>query len=364
MSDYTANFNGAAKDSADADILGSEFDTEFGRVQTSNNTKTDKATPSTPNSIALLNASGNLADGGETIAENHSFAKRESIYLVADADDIDFTTSPDLISSTTTDLSVFLIGDVITVTGTTNNNTDYTVTASASDELSISETATAELGETPTFSTTGAVQVLDEDDFASNSATAVASQQSINAFIGTSTRTIDYTTGITNYFNDNTLQTINTVEVPAGSLQSADSTYNRIIKVVILGSISGATGAIDYDFHLLFGSTTVARVNYDNPSNIAVYPFIWEINIIADDDQNKQTCISNLQTSNTNDTNADGFTVFDGSSAGGTNNLITVHNTVTEDADTANDIIFKFQAVGTAVASRGVTVNHMRIEVI
>lgn len=63
----------------------------------------------------------------------------------ASKSDIEFSSSPAKITSTTTDLSGFIAGSCITVTGTTSNNKRYTVSAvNSSTDLSVIETPTTE----------------------------------------------------------------------------------------------------------------------------------------------------------------------------------------------------------------------------
>lgn len=185
MADYSNSFNGSGKDAANSTILGADFDTQFNAIATMSGDKADKAVPAATGNLATLGATGNLVDSGESVSTIESFAKRGAIHLVADAGDISFD-GANSITSTTTDLSVFLDGDVITITGTTLNNTSYTVSGNATSTTITTTTNTVtESGQTPTFTTEGVVQVLDEDTLASDSATAVPSQQSTKAYVDT-----------------------------------------------------------------------------------------------------------------------------------------------------------------------------------
>lgn len=58
MSNYTSTFTENTGDSIDT----SDFSTEFDAIETASATKADKAAPATTNNLAMLNASGNLAD--------------------------------------------------------------------------------------------------------------------------------------------------------------------------------------------------------------------------------------------------------------------------------------------------------------
>ena len=63
MSDYSSTFGGAAKDAANDIILGSDFDTEFDAIATASATKANKTgAPATTNNLAMLTATGDLAD--------------------------------------------------------------------------------------------------------------------------------------------------------------------------------------------------------------------------------------------------------------------------------------------------------------
>ena len=69
MSDYTKTTNFTAKDSLSSGdpakkIKGSEFDTEFGAIETSSATKANKVTAGTTNNLVSLAATGDLQDSG------------------------------------------------------------------------------------------------------------------------------------------------------------------------------------------------------------------------------------------------------------------------------------------------------------
>ena len=64
MSDYTKATNFTLKDSTNATILGSDFETEFGAVQTMSTTKTNKVGSPTTDNLAKLSGTGDLADSG------------------------------------------------------------------------------------------------------------------------------------------------------------------------------------------------------------------------------------------------------------------------------------------------------------
>ena len=67
MSNYSKTTNFTAKDALSSGdpnkvIKGSEHDAEYDNIATASATKPDKATPATTNNLAMLDASGNLAD--------------------------------------------------------------------------------------------------------------------------------------------------------------------------------------------------------------------------------------------------------------------------------------------------------------
>jgi len=193
MSDYSNTFGGAAHDTAEDVIYGADFDTQFDAVSTMSATKANKKTPATTNSLATLDSGGDLGDSLETVATMKSYAKRGAIYLDAAATSSTISFSGTTISRTagTIDLSVFKKGDVITITGTTLNNTSYTLAsdgAAASMQTTVS--TTTESGQEPVFTTEGVVEVLDEDDMATDSASSVPSQQSTKAYVTTMIPTV------------------------------------------------------------------------------------------------------------------------------------------------------------------------------
>lgn len=69
MSDYSKTYDGAAKDSAQSTILGSDFDTEFSAISTAIATKTNKAVPAAAGNVPTLTSSGDLQDSGVTSTE-------------------------------------------------------------------------------------------------------------------------------------------------------------------------------------------------------------------------------------------------------------------------------------------------------
>ena len=64
MSDYTKATNFTLKDSTNATILGSDFETELGAVQTMSTTKANKVSSPTADNIADLSGTGDLQDSG------------------------------------------------------------------------------------------------------------------------------------------------------------------------------------------------------------------------------------------------------------------------------------------------------------
>jgi len=64
MSDYTKVTNFTAKDTANDTILGSDFETELGAVQTMSTTKSNKVSAPTVDDLASLSGTGDLQDSG------------------------------------------------------------------------------------------------------------------------------------------------------------------------------------------------------------------------------------------------------------------------------------------------------------
>lgn len=63
MSDYSNTWGGAAKDAADATANAADLDVEFDGIATASATKANKTgAPATTNNLAMLDASGDLAD--------------------------------------------------------------------------------------------------------------------------------------------------------------------------------------------------------------------------------------------------------------------------------------------------------------
>jgi len=188
MSDYTNTFGGAAHDTAEDTIQGVDFDTQFDAVATMSASKANKKVPATTSNLATLSATGDLTDSLETVTTMKSYAKRGAIYLDAATTSSTISFSGTTISRTagTIDLSVFKKGDVITITGTTLNNTSYTLASDgATASMTTTASTTAESGQVPVFTTEGVVEVLDEDDMATDSASSVPSQQSVKAYVDT-----------------------------------------------------------------------------------------------------------------------------------------------------------------------------------
>jgi len=67
MSDYTNTYGGAAKDAANDIILGADVDTQLDNIATMSGTKADKVSGATVDSIAKLDANGNIVDSGKDI---------------------------------------------------------------------------------------------------------------------------------------------------------------------------------------------------------------------------------------------------------------------------------------------------------
>jgi len=215
MSDYSNTFGGAAHDTAEDTIQGVDFDTQFDAVATMSASKANKKVPATTSNLATLDSGGDLGDSLESVTTLKSYAKRGAIYLDAATTSSTISFSGTTISRTagTIDLSVFKKGDVITITGTTLNNTSYTLASDASaSSITTTASTTAESGQVPVFTTDGVVEVLDEDDMATDSASSVPSQQSAKAYSDSKISTDPSGTG--------TLSTGGTMEVFVSTLET------------------------------------------------------------------------------------------------------------------------------------------------
>jgi len=83
MSDYTKVFDGAAKDSANATVLGADHDSEFALISAAIASKSDKPTGSTAGNIAQLDANGNIVDSGIDSADLDSLSSNVQAQLTA-----------------------------------------------------------------------------------------------------------------------------------------------------------------------------------------------------------------------------------------------------------------------------------------
>lgn len=64
MADYTKVTNWTAKDAANSTILGSDFETELGAVQTMSTTKANKVGSPTADNLVSMSGTGDAADSG------------------------------------------------------------------------------------------------------------------------------------------------------------------------------------------------------------------------------------------------------------------------------------------------------------
>ncbi len=82
MSDYTKITDFSQKDVVQALIEGVDFDNEFTAVSQMSTTKADKITPASADSVAGLNAAGNLTDSGILISDVNT-ALQETVVVAA-----------------------------------------------------------------------------------------------------------------------------------------------------------------------------------------------------------------------------------------------------------------------------------------
>lgn len=69
MTDYNNTYGGAAKDGAEATILGADIDTQLDSLETHVATKADKITSPDLDNILTMDGNGNLKDSTQTVAE-------------------------------------------------------------------------------------------------------------------------------------------------------------------------------------------------------------------------------------------------------------------------------------------------------
>lgn len=220
MSDYTKVFDGAAKDAAQSVVAGSDFDTEFGLIQTAVNSKVDQLQGTDDLSFDMTAATRQIrgyesasykvsmqfkADGdwvlyddvggasvinwdrsaAKVIFSNPIIIDGSNNYLELDTS----ATSGQIIFNTGTNSSFFVgstIGDV-SLYDVTNARFVWSYDQSANTFVVTSDLtsngATLLSGSTTLNGAISGTSVKDESNMASDSATAVATQKSIKAYV-------------------------------------------------------------------------------------------------------------------------------------------------------------------------------------
>ena len=162
-----------------------------------------------------------------------ALATQQSIKAYVDSVDTTFNVAADL---GTTDL--FNTGETISFLGTTNEIettvTDNTVTFALTDNVTVSQdltvTSNTQLNGNLTLgATTSVSSILDEDDLVSDDATALATQQSIKAYVDSATKTF-------NISADSGVD--DTVTVGAGETVTFSGTANEIETAVTNNQIT------------------------------------------------------------------------------------------------------------------------------
>ena len=141
MSDYSNTFGGASKDSLQDTILGSEHDTEYNAIAVASATKANKTgAPATTNNLAMLTATGDLADS--LIETDGSGTSLTCAALVGDltgdvTGNADTATTAGGLTGTTLSGDVTNSGNAITLVDTIAGNRILLRTQSASASSSI-----------------------------------------------------------------------------------------------------------------------------------------------------------------------------------------------------------------------------------
>ncbi len=241
MSNYTKTTDFEAKDSLPSGdsgkiIKGTEFETEFDNIATAIATKADSAGPTFTGTLTY----GTLNDGTTALTST-----------VAELNILDGVTSTtaelnilDGVTSTTAELNIL---DGVTATAAELNILDGVTSTTA--ELNILDGVTATTAELNILdgvtSTTaelnildGITSFLDEDNMASNSATSLASQQSIKAYVLAQTGTGPGTEFTSPTVNAGLL--LKNGATSAGFIEFFEDSDNGTNKVTLIGPASTA----------------------------------------------------------------------------------------------------------------------------
>ena len=208
MSNYTKTTDFAAKDSLPTGdsakiIRGSEFETEFDAISTAVATKADTAGPTFTGTLTFATISDgtinvtafvdedNMASNSATLIPTQQSVKA---YVDAQltAEDLDFQ------ADSGGALSIDLDSETLTFTGGTGIDTSGSGNAvtfaidSTVATLTGTQTLTNKTLTSPVLNTgVSGTAVLDEDNMSSNSATQLATQQSIKAYVDSQVATVD-----------------------------------------------------------------------------------------------------------------------------------------------------------------------------
>ena len=252
MSNYTKTTDFAAKDTLPSGntgkiVRGTEFETEFDNIATAITTKADLASPTFSGTINITSASIN--DGSVTISgfldednmatnsPSHvptqqsvkAYVDAQTAGIVTDADTQTLTnktlTSP--VINTGVSGTAVLDEDNMSSDSDTKLATQQSIKAYVDTSVSGivtdsgSQTLTNKTLTSPVINTSvSGTAVLDEDDMSSNSATQLATQQSIKAYVDTQTSSVtltgidDNATGTRLIVNDNGIAIGNTATNP------------------------------------------------------------------------------------------------------------------------------------------------------
>lgn len=212
MSDYTKVFDGAAKDSGSATVLGADHDTEFDAIATAVNSKADQVASATAGNLAELSADGNLVDSG--IAS----ANLDGLTGVVETRVAALETSQDSLTPADAVTNHIRAWGMQIVDGSQNITTfDY--------KTNVTEGAFESLG--PTGS--GATNIYAEMDDVPSTARAILFMCEIDTSISTGfggVKVHGAVNGVTGAINDSTIKAIVQMDADSGDAQE---THTQVI---------------------------------------------------------------------------------------------------------------------------------------